>query len=144
MLHDKGMIHSWCIPDTLMMHFRYKLWQCNIFPLSSKTGLLTFNKYCSWSLFQYVTSMQFGTQVKFRWSRDHNNRTAENAFSAPWYYSEMELKPVAGWFRARFRMDQHSGTGALAVNDGFLSLYVWSFTFAVLLSLHFCHLEIQV
>ena len=26
---------------------------------------------------------QFGTQVKFRWSRDHNNRTAENAFSAP-------------------------------------------------------------
>ena len=24
-------------------------------PLSSKTGLLTFNKYCSWSLFQYVT-----------------------------------------------------------------------------------------
>ena len=39
---------------------------------------------------------QFGTQVKFRWSRDHNNRTAENAFSAPWYYSEMELEPVAG------------------------------------------------
>ena len=23
-------------------------------------------------------------------------RTAENAFSAPWYYSEMELEPVAG------------------------------------------------
>ena len=41
-------------------------------------------------------STQFGTQVKFRWSRDHNNRTAENAFSAPWYYSEMELEPVAG------------------------------------------------
>ena len=40
--------------------------------------------------------LQFGTQVKFRWSRDHNNRTAENAFSAPWYYSEMELEPVAG------------------------------------------------
>ena len=39
---------------------------------------------------------QFGTQVKFRWSRDHNNRPAENAFSAPWYYSEMELEPVAG------------------------------------------------
>ena len=39
---------------------------------------------------------QFGTQVKFRWSRDHNNRTADNAFSAPWYYSEMQLEPVAG------------------------------------------------
>ena len=26
-------------------------------PLSSKTGILTFNEYCSWSLFQYVTSM---------------------------------------------------------------------------------------
>ena len=39
---------------------------------------------------------QFGTQVKFHWSRDHNNQTAENAFSAPWYYSEMELEPVAG------------------------------------------------
>ena len=39
---------------------------------------------------------QFGTQVKFRWSRDHNNRTADNAFSAPWYFSEMELEPVAG------------------------------------------------
>ena len=40
--------------------------------------------------------LQFGTQVKFRWSRDHNNRTADNAFSAPWYYSKMELEPVAG------------------------------------------------
>ena len=40
--------------------------------------------------------IQFGTQVNFRWSRDHNNRTAENAFSAPWYFSEMELEPVAG------------------------------------------------
>ena len=43
-----------------------------------------------------LPTIQFGTQVKFRWSRDHNNRTAENAFSAPWYYSEMELEPVAG------------------------------------------------
>ena len=42
------------------------------------------------------TTLQFGTQVKFRWSHDHNNRTAENAFSAPWYYSEMELEPAAG------------------------------------------------
>ena len=42
------------------------------------------------------TPKQFGTQVKFRWSRDHNNRTADNAFSAPWYYSEMELEPAAG------------------------------------------------
>ena len=31
---------------------------------------------------------QFGTQVKFRWSRDCNNWTAKNAFSAPWYFSE--------------------------------------------------------
>ena len=40
--------------------------------------------------------IQFGTQVKFRWSRDRNNRTAENAFSTPWYFSEMELEPAAG------------------------------------------------
>ena len=40
-------------------------------------------------------SLQFGTLVKFRWSDDHNNRTAENTFSAPWYFSEMELVPVA-------------------------------------------------
>ena len=39
---------------------------------------------------------QFGTQVKFCWSRDCNNRTAENAFSAPWYFSEMELEPATG------------------------------------------------
>ena len=43
-----------------------------------------------------MSTLQFGTQVKFRMSRDHNNRTAENALSAPWYYSEMELEPVAG------------------------------------------------
>ena len=40
--------------------------------------------------------MQFGTQVKFRWSRDRNDRTAENAFSASWFFSEMELEPAAG------------------------------------------------
>ena len=40
--------------------------------------------------------IQFGTQVKFRWSRDHNNQNAENAFSARWYFSEMELESVAG------------------------------------------------
>ena len=39
---------------------------------------------------------QFGTQVKFRWSRDRNDRTAENAFSAPWFFPEMELEPAAG------------------------------------------------
>ena len=43
-----------------------------------------------------LLSTQFGTQVKFRWSRDHNNRTADNAFSASWYYSEMKLEPVTG------------------------------------------------
>ena len=33
---------------------------------------------------------------QFRWSRDRNNRTAENAFSAPWFFPEMELEPAAG------------------------------------------------
>ena len=39
---------------------------------------------------------QFGTQVKFRWSRDRNDRTAENAFFPCWFFSEMELEPAAG------------------------------------------------
>ena len=39
---------------------------------------------------------QFGTQVKFRLSRDHNNQTEEKALSALWYFPEMELEPVAG------------------------------------------------
>ena len=47
------MIHSWCISDT----------SCNsaiYFLLSSKTDFLTLNGYCcSWSLFQYVTSMVY-------------------------------------------------------------------------------------
>ena len=30
-----------------------------------------------------IKAMQFGTQARFRWSRDRKNRTAENAFSAP-------------------------------------------------------------
>ena len=38
--------------------------------------------------------LQFGTQAKFRQSRNHNNQTAENAFSTPWYFSEMEFEPV--------------------------------------------------
>ena len=48
------------------------------------------------SKWQKNDASQFGTQVRFRWSRDHNNRTAENAFSAPWYFSEMEFEPAAG------------------------------------------------
>ena len=40
--------------------------------------------------------IQFGTQVKFCWSRDHNDWTAENAFSTSWFFSEMEPEPVAG------------------------------------------------
>ena len=56
--------------------------------------MITYDLYMSAKGVHFV--LQFGTQVKFRWSRDHNNRTAENAFSTPWYYSEMELKPVAG------------------------------------------------
>ena len=43
-----------------------------------------------------IYNIQFGTQVRFRWSRDRNNWTAENAFSAPWYFSEMELEHAAG------------------------------------------------
>ena len=46
--------------------------------------------------FKVPFTIQFGTQVKFRWSRDRNNGTAENAFSAPWYFSEMQLEPAAG------------------------------------------------
>ena len=38
---------------------------------------------------------QFGTQVKCRWSRDRNDRTAGNAFSVPCFFSEMELEPAA-------------------------------------------------
>ena len=49
-----------------------------------------------WKSYDESCLIQLGTQVKFRWSRDHDNRTAENAFSAPWYYSEMELEPVGG------------------------------------------------
>ena len=35
------------------------------------------------------------------------------SFSAPWYFSEMELEPVAGSSRAGFRIqiEQHFGTG---------------------------------
>ena len=65
---------------------------------------------------------QFGTQVRFRWSRDRNNRTAENAFSAPWYFSEMESEPAAGWFQSRFRIEQHSGTSCACSEWRFPSL----------------------
>ena len=41
-------------------------------------------------------AIQFGTQVESHRSRDHNSQAAVNAFSAPWYFSEMELEPVAG------------------------------------------------
>ena len=50
LIHDIFMIHSLCILDTSCDSAMY-------FPLSYKTGLLTFNEFCSWSLFQYVTSM---------------------------------------------------------------------------------------
>ena len=54
--------------------------------------------------------IQFGTQVKFCWSRDRNDRTSDNAFSAPWFFSEMGLEPAASSFQSRFRIEQHSGT----------------------------------
>ena len=40
--------------------------------------------------------IQFGTQVESHQSRDHNSQAVVNAFSAPWYFSEVELEPVAG------------------------------------------------
>ena len=48
-----------------------------------------------WSV-GFIVPIQSGTQVKFCWSRDHNNWTAENVFYAQWYFSKMELEPVAG------------------------------------------------
>ena len=36
---------------------------------------------------------------------------------------------LAGWFRARFHMEQHSGTGCTCNEWRFSSFYVWSFTF---------------
>ena len=39
---------------------------------------------------------QFGTQVESHRSRDHNSQAAGNALSALWYFSEVELEPVAG------------------------------------------------
>ena len=53
-------------------------------------------RYHSLGHIDKISQFQFGTQVKFRCSREHNNRTAENAFSAPWYFSEMELESAAG------------------------------------------------
>ena len=61
------------------------------------TFIITYKKQRFWiNLTVSFSIIQFGTQVKFRCSRDHNNRSEENAFSVPWYYSEMELEPVAG------------------------------------------------
>ena len=40
--------------------------------------------------------LQFGTQVKFCRSCDHNNQAVENAFSGSWYFFEMELEPAVG------------------------------------------------
>ena len=43
-----------------------------------------------------VGLFQLGTQAESHRSRDHNGQAAVNGFSAPWYFSEMELEPVAG------------------------------------------------
>ena len=67
---------------------------------------------------------QFGTQVRFRWSRDRNNRTAENAFSAPWYFSEMDSNLQQVDFSQGFASNNILGLVVLAVNDGFLHLHV--------------------
>ena len=51
---------------------------------------------CVFGSCQKHSVLQFGTQAKFCWSRDHNNRTAKNASSEPCYFFQMELEPVAG------------------------------------------------
>ena len=69
--------------------------------------------------------LQFGTQVKFRWSRDRNDRAAENAFfPRPGFFSEMELEPAQVDFSQGFAWNNILGLVVLAVNDGFLHLHV--------------------
>ena len=64
-------------------------------------------------------SLQFGTQVKFRWSRDRDDRTAENAFSRPGIFLRWNnLQHVD--FSQGFVWNNILGLVVLAVNDGFL------------------------
>ena len=37
-------------------------------------------------------TQQFGIQVESPGSCDHNSQAAANAFSVPWYFSEVELE----------------------------------------------------
>ena len=50
----------------------------------------------TWTFIDMRYLIQFGTQAKSHRSLDHNSQAAVSAFSAPWYFSEMELEPVAG------------------------------------------------
>ena len=61
----------------------------------------------------YECTHQFGTQAESHQSCDHNSQAAVNGFSEPWYFSEMELEPVAGcsWAGFRIQTEQPSGTG---------------------------------
>ena len=70
---------------------------CPMQNIHTKYGLYTKELQSNPTNFASVIGpLQSGTQVNFRWPCDDNNQTAENSFSAPWYYSEMELEPVAG------------------------------------------------
>ena len=87
--------------------------------------------------------LQFGTHVKFRWSRDRNDLTAENAFSAPCFFFlrwNSNLQQVD--FSQGFASNNILGLVVLAVNDGFLHLHTC--VISPFFCLHFCHLEIQI
>ena len=86
--------------------------------------------------------MQFGTQVKFRWSRDRNDRTAENAFSAPWFFLRWNSNLQQIDFSQGIASNNILGLAVLAVNDGFLHLHTC--VISPFFCLHFCHLEIQI
>ena len=94
------------------------------------------------SLHKQISTIQFGTQVKFCWSRDRNDRTAENAFSAPWFFLRRNWNLQQVDFSQGFASKNILGLVVLAVNDGFLHLH--AFVISPFFCLHFDHLEIQI
>ena len=89
-----------------------------------------------------IGPLQFGTQVKCRWSSDRNDRTAENVFSAPWFFLRWNSNLQQVDFSQGFALNNILGLVVLAVNDGFL--YSHTCVISSFFSLHFCHLEIQI
>ena len=67
---------------------------------------------------------QFGTQVKFRWSRDRNNRTARMHFPRPDIFLRWNSNLQQVDFGQCFPLNNIMGLVVLAVNDGFLHLHV--------------------